>query len=86
MQFQADLFGRPVRRPSMSETTVLGAAILAGLAGGVWRSADELKALRKLDRTFRPRMKAAERERLLVGWRDAVSRTISSRKRAPDVA
>jgi glycerol kinase len=85
MQFQADLFGRPVRRPSMSETTVLGAAILAGLAGGVWRSADELKALRKLDRAFRPRMKAAERDRLLAGWRDAVSRTIGLPKRSPDV-
>ena len=78
MQFQADLFGRPVRRPSMSETTVLGAAILAGLAAGVWRSASELKPLRKLDRAFRPRMRTAERERLLAGWRDAVSRTLST--------
>jgi glycerol kinase len=78
MQFQADLFERPVRRPAMRETTVLGAAILAGLAVGLWRSASELKPLRKLDRTFRPRMKSAERERLLAGWRDAVSRTLSS--------
>ena len=80
MQFQADLFGRPVRRPSMRETTVLGAAILAGLAAGVWCSASELKPLRKLDRAFRPRMRAAERERLLAGWRDAVSRTLSTAK------
>ena len=78
MQFQADLFERPVRRPAMRETTVLGAAILAGLAVGLWRSASELKPLRKLDRTFRARMKSAERERLLAGWRDAVSRTLSS--------
>jgi len=77
MQFQADLFGRPVRRPSMAETTALGAAVLAGLAVGVWRSADELKTMRKLDRAFRPRMPADERERLLAGWRDAVSRTLS---------
>jgi glycerol kinase len=78
MQFQADLFGRPVRRPLMGETTVLGAAILAGLAAGVWRSADDLKALRKLGRAFRPRMGSVERQRLLAGWRDAVSRTLSS--------
>jgi glycerol kinase len=77
MQFQADLLGRPVRRPSMAETTVFGAAMLAGLAAGVWRSSGDLKALRKLDRAFRPRMKSAERERLLAGWRDAVARTLS---------
>lgn len=86
MQFQADLFGRPVRRPSMGETTVLGAAMLAGIAAGVWRSDRELKALRKLDRAFRPRMKAAERERLLAGWRDAVSRALSSHERSTNVA
>jgi len=78
MQFQADLYGRPVRRPSMAETTVLGAAILAGAATGVWRSGSDLKALRKLDRAFRPRMKDAERERLLAGWREAVSRTLGN--------
>lgn len=79
MQFQADLSGRPVRRPSMPESTVLGAAILAGLAAGVWRSADELEGLRKLDRAFRPQMKAAERTSLLAGWRDAISRTLGPR-------
>lgn len=78
LQFQADLFGRPVIRPSMAETTVLGAAILAGLVAGLWRSADDLKSLRKLDRSFRPRMRPAERERLVAGWRDAVSRTLST--------
>ncbi len=77
MQFQADLFGRPVRRPLMTETTVLGAAILAGLVAGVWRSASDLKTLRKLDRAFRPRMQTTEREQLLAGWRDAVSRTLT---------
>jgi glycerol kinase len=76
MQFQADLLGRPVRRPAMAETTALGAAILAGLATDVWRSTAELKALRKLDRAFRPRMRAAERQQLLAGWRDAVARTL----------
>jgi glycerol kinase len=86
MQFQADLLGRPVRRPSTGETTVLGAVMLAGIAAGVWRSDRELKALRKLDHAFRPRMKAAERERLLAGWRDAVSRTLSSHERPTNVS
>jgi glycerol kinase len=81
MQFQADLFGRRLRRPSMRETTVLGAAILAGIAAGVWRSAEELKALMRVGRAFRPQMRAAERAKLLAGWRDAVSRTLSSRER-----
>ncbi len=80
MQFQADLCGRPVRRPAMGETTVLGAAILAGLTVSMWRSARELDSLRKLDRTFRPRMRTAERELLLAGWREAVSRTLSEPK------
>jgi glycerol kinase len=79
MQFQADISGRVVRRPLMGETTVLGAAILAGLAMGVWRSANELKALRKLDRTFRPRMRGPERERLIEGWHEAVARTLTAR-------
>ena len=77
MQFQADLFGRPVRRPSMAEATVLGAAILAGVATGVWRSGSDLKALRNLDRAFRPRMGRADRARLLAGWYDALARTLS---------
>ena len=77
MQFQADLLGRPVRRPSMTETTVLGAALLAGIAAGVWRSGDDLKKLRKLNRAFQPRIPAGERAALLAGWRDAVARTLS---------
>ena len=52
-------------------------AILAGLATGVWRSAGELKALRKLDRAFRPQMKKADRDRLVGGWRAAVARTLT---------
>jgi glycerol kinase len=65
----------------MRETTVLGAAILAGIVAGVWRSAEELKALMRVGRAFRPQMRAAERAKLLAGWRDAVSRTLSSRER-----
>lgn len=78
MQFQADLLGRPVRRPAMAETTALGAAMLAGLAAGVWRSPAEMAALNRAGRVFRPAMRAAERERLVGGWRAAVARVRSS--------
>jgi glycerol kinase len=77
MQFQADLLARPVRRPKIAETTALGAAMLAGLATGVWRSADSLAGLRKIDRTFQPKMKADERDQLINGWRDAVRRVLT---------
>ena len=79
MQFQADILGRRVIRPAMVETTVLGAAILAGMAAGLWRSAADLKDLRKSASVFRPSMRAAERERLTAGWREAVARVSSAR-------
>ncbi|HYB91775.1 MAG TPA: glycerol kinase GlpK [Candidatus Binataceae bacterium] len=77
MQFQADILGKPVRRPAMAETTAQGAAMLAGLATGVWSSQADLTSLLKGGRVFRPRMKADERERLIAGWRDAVARVLT---------
>jgi glycerol kinase len=77
MQFQADVLGRPVRRPEMPETTALGAAMLAGLAVGVWRSPDELAALGGSGHLFRPSMRPAERARLVNGWHAAVARVRS---------
>ncbi|MBV8361983.1 MAG: glycerol kinase GlpK [Deltaproteobacteria bacterium] len=74
MQFQADLIGRPVARPRVAETTVLGAALLAGLAVGVWHSAMKAAELRKIERIFKPAMKERERVRLLDGWHAAVRR------------
>jgi glycerol kinase len=74
MQFQADVLGRPVRRPEMAETTALGAAMLAGLAAGVWCSPDELAALGGSGHVFRPSMRPAERARLINGWHAAVAR------------
>lgn len=74
-RFQADMLGVPVVRPRVTETTVLGAAFLAGLGAGVWSSLDELADVWQLDRRFEPRMDAAERNRLLAGWREAVSRS-----------
>lgn len=78
MQFQADLIGRPVTRPQFAETTALGAALLAGLATGVWRSAAEAAPLRKIERIFKPAMKARERAQLIDGWRMAVRRVLTS--------
>ncbi len=79
MQFQADLLARPVRRPRIAETTALGAAMLAGLATRVWPRPAHLEALRKGGTVFRPKMRTEEREHLLEGWRDAVSRVLARR-------
>ncbi len=77
MQFQADLLGRPVVVPHMAETTALGAAMLAGLAVGLWRSSEDLTALRKGEKAYRPKMPTAERERLLERWRAVVARVLT---------
>lgn len=77
MQFQADILGKPVLRPAMTETTALGAAMLAGLATGVWQSQDDLALFHRSTKVFEPRMQPAERERLLAGWHDAVSRVLT---------
>jgi glycerol kinase len=74
-QLQADLLGVPVLRPRNAETTVLGAAFLAGLGAGVWSSTDDLKDVWELERRFEPRMERHERRRLIDGWREAVNRS-----------
>ena len=73
MQFQADLLGTPVDRPKVVETTAVGAALLAGLGVGLWKSARDLERVRKPDRVFRPRMAPEKREALYQGWRRAVA-------------
>ena len=71
MQFQADLLGLPIERPTLVETTALGAGLLAGIATGVWREPGD--ALGGIGRVrFEPRLPAAERERLRAGWHRAV--------------
>jgi glycerol kinase len=77
MQFQADILGCEIARPADVETTALGAAFLAGLATGVWKSTDELEALWGIDRVFKPAMPQSRREELFAGWKDAVSRARS---------
>jgi glycerol kinase len=74
MQMQADLLGIPVERPKIGETTALGAAYLAGLATGVWKSTEELAGHRQVDRVFEPRIGADERESRYADWQRAVER------------
>ena len=77
MQFQADLLGLPVVRPTCVETTALGAAFLAGLATGVWRDADELAAHWQVDRRFEPRMSRDEAGQRQADWDRAVRQTLA---------
>ncbi|WP_019562069.1 MULTISPECIES: glycerol kinase GlpK [Caldimonas] len=72
MQFQADLLGIPVVRPKVIETTALGAAYLAGLQCGVYKSLDELAALWQVDRRFLPTMPRHRAEELMARWDHAV--------------
>ena len=76
MQFQADMLAKPVKRPVIRETTALGAAYLAGLAVGVWKSCEELQSLWHCDVTFEPKMEPEKREKLLRGWHKAVGRSL----------
>jgi glycerol kinase len=78
MQFQADLFGVPVDRPELVETTASGSAYLAGLATGVWRNPSELEQVRHTERRFEPRMDERERTKLYAGWQRAVARARST--------
>ncbi len=74
MQFQADLLGVPVVRPAVTETTALGAAYLAGLAVGYWKSAGEIASQRKVERRFEPAMDPGRVKELRAGWARAVER------------
>lgn len=77
MQFQADMLGVPLRRPDNAETTALGAAYLAGLSTGFWKSTEELLALREGEARFLPTFDDRERAARLAAWHDAVSRVRS---------
>lgn len=76
MQFQADILGVPVVRPSLAETTSLGAAYAAGLAVGFWRDPQELRTHWRVDKTWEPEMDRTESERLYRGWQKAVQRSL----------
>ena len=75
LQLQADQLQVPVARPTVAETTALGAASLAGLAAGVWSSLDELAEHWHLDREFTPQASAAAADQRYAGWKRAVDRS-----------
>ena len=72
MQFQSDILGVPVSRPEVAETTALGAAYLAGLAVGYWKSLDDIASNWREQARFAPSMEEKERERLYAQWKRAV--------------
>ncbi len=75
MQFQADLIQSLVQRPVTIETTALGAAFLAGLAVGYWKSIDELNSIWKSEKVFEPQMDIKKVDKLYSGWLKAVKAT-----------
>ena len=79
MQFQADILGTSVIRPTVTETTALGAAYLAGLAVGYWESIDHIKSQWGVDTQFNPIASPEKVEALKAGWADAIKRTLSGK-------
>ncbi|HJP27486.1 MAG TPA: glycerol kinase GlpK [Dehalococcoidia bacterium] len=75
MQFQADILDRPVEVASITETTALGAAFLAGRGIGLWRSDSEIEAMWKSSAVYEPSMSESERNSLYSGWLEALRRT-----------
>ncbi|TWU26090.1 glycerol kinase GlpK [Bythopirellula polymerisocia] len=83
LQFQADILQLPVVRPTVTETTALGAAYLAGLASGVWGSREDIAHHWKIDQRFEPQMLPAKSEVLRARWQEAVDRTKNWEKAEP---
>lgn len=77
MQFQSDILNCKVVRPTITETTALGAACLAGLAVGYWKNIDEIRQQWQADKTFTPAMDPEKRTALVQGWQRAVKAAIS---------
>ena len=76
LQFQSDILNTKVIKPSEKETTALGAAYMAGLAVGIWKDTDSLRALAGQAKVFSPKMDQARRDTVLKGWRRAVKATL----------
>ncbi|GMQ27962.1 glycerol kinase GlpK [Algoriphagus confluentis] len=74
MQFQADILGCEIKRPEIIETTAIGAAFLAGLAVGFWKSREELQDLWQSEKEFHPQMESSKRDKLVHFWNKAVER------------
>ena len=75
MQFQSDIVNTKVTRPTLVETTALGAAYLAGLAVGFWKDIEELRLKWQIDQTFLPTAEAAKRKDWIQGWERAIKAT-----------
>jgi glycerol kinase len=75
MQFQSDILNLPIVRPVITETTALGAAYLAGLALDYWQNREEIKRNWQVESYFKPTMPNEEREKLITGWKRAVTRS-----------
>ena len=80
MQTQSDVIQVQVVRPSCVETTALGAAYLAGLAVGYWKSRDEIKGNMSIDRCFKPEISAEQSGKMTEGWKKAVSYAFNQAK------
>jgi glycerol kinase len=76
MQFQADILKARINRPQMVETTAIGAAFLAGLQIGYWKSSSEIQKIRRVDKVFSPKMNDGTRKHLWDGWKQAVGRVL----------
>ena len=76
MQFQSDMLNTKVVRPAITETTALGAAYLAGLAVGYWKSIEEISMQWQMEKTFHPEMSDDQRNHYTKGWNRAISATI----------
>jgi glycerol kinase len=78
MQRLADILNAEVDRPVVTETTALGAAYLAGLSIGLYPEPDEFMKSWQLEKRFAPQMPVEQRERAVIGWRDAIRRTLTN--------
>ena len=77
LSFQADILQCPIDRPSCIETTAFGAAMLAGLGAGIYENTAQIREMRRIERTFEPKMSKEERDTRLKAWRRAVERSLA---------
>ena len=77
MQFQADMLGFDVITTELSDLSLMGSAYLAGLAVGIWENTEQIKSLRKSDKTFTPKMKKALKKKYYDGWKEAVKKVLT---------
>ena len=76
LQFLSDILGMEVEHSANPETTALGAAFMAGLAVGYWKSEEELLQLKRVDKIYKPQMTEEERKKKYSCWKDIISRSL----------